>query len=57
MVTYGDVNLPSESLNLEVILGTLDTVPFIGPAPRIPTPRIISHTAEDWRLLSEETEK
>ena len=25
------VNLPSESLNLEMIWGTLDTVPFIGP--------------------------
>lgn len=51
------MSLPSESLNLEVILGTLYMVPFIGPAPRISKPRIISHTAEDWRLLPEETEK
>lgn len=50
-------NLPSESLNLEMILGTLDMVPFIGPAPRMSTPRIISHTTEDWRLFSEETER
>ena len=47
----------SESLNLGVVLGNLDIFHFIGPAPRMSTPRIISHTTEDWRLLPEETEK